>query len=319
MKTKNIYLIPFLALLFANTALYAQGYFHFPENNAIWNTKYTNSWHTGDEIRFGMNGDTLIEDISYHKIYQLKDSTLYHPESSYYCGLREENKKIFVKFNEEDEQLLYDFNLNIGDSIRYNYGGVYNANNGIADFHQLCDTFYRKVTAIDTLTLFDGSQRRHYTLTGIDVFMDDEWIEGIGSCRWFGLFNPIVCDAYTNGDSWAPMCFKTDDEVVYLSNSDCGECFCKLYTNLETPNPLSHLISTYPNPANNSIKFKIRNQNNRNNQYELKITDTNGKLMQQKIFTKEIDINLSEFKSGLYFYSIVAEDKQIQSGKFLKM
>lgn len=318
------------ALIILSICVSAQDYFPFPENNAIWNIKYSNTWEGNDEIRYGISGDTIIEDVSYHKVYLLKDSTLIHPESTYYCGLREESKRIYVKFDhldndllfDLDEQLLYDFNLNVGDSIKYNFGGFIYKYNGQICFSHVSDTFYRKVILIDTVSLFNGSQRRHYVLEKTDGFQcfNEEWIEGIGSCVWNGLFNPFVVDLPTNGDGWSPICFKVDDEVVYLDNPDCGKCFCKEYTGVIDVDSKFHSELPYPNPANNILVFKFPPYStNKQNENTIKIRDINGRLLQEIHANSDLyEVNISDFPNGVYIFETINNGRLTQTGTFIK-
>ncbi len=322
MLKKLLLFLVYFTLISLSCKVFSQDYFPFPQGNAIWNIKLTNTWDGDDEIRYGQIGDTIIESITYHKIYRLKDSTLIHPESVFCCGIREESKQIFIKINDLDEQLLYDFNLNVGDSIKYNFSDGYFNNNGDFEFCQICDTFYRKIISIDTLTIYNGSQRRHYTLERTNGYQpfNDEWIEGMGSSVWLGLFNPYVTDVVMNGDGWSPMCFKVDDEVVYLENSDCDQCFCKLYTGVIHIESEFHSEFPYPNPANNTLIFKFPT-NNANTQHKntIKIFEINGKLLREiHSESDHLEVNISSLRKGIYIFETIINGEVTQSGKFIK-
>lgn len=319
--TKKLYLLfALLALTCLSGQLFSQGYFPFPEDNAIWNLKHVDYWDNQHEIRLGIIGEEQIQDKTYKKIYQLADTALVNTGGTYIGGLREEDKRIYMKFSGEDEQLLYDFNLAVGDSIKYNYGGTYSYTNENFHFVQVNDIFYRKVTSIDTLTLLDGSQRRHYYLEGIGTDMDDEWIEGIGSSIWVGLFNPLVSDILTNGDSWAPMCFKVNDELIFLENSDCDQCFCALSSSIVGADTENNNFLAFPNPANNIITFSLNSENsNIEAEYKISILDLNSKTLKEVINnSNNIEVDISDLKQGIYFYKMSKNDQLIQAGKLIK-
>jgi len=77
-------------------------------------------------------------------------------------------------------------------------------------------------------------------------------------------------------------------------------------------------IHVYPNPANDIIYF---------NQVESKVStfskiniyNINGQLMEVKNYTSFLSVDISDYSSGIYFYSISDDDGIIQNGKFVKM
>lgn len=319
--TKKLYLLfALLALTSLSGQLFSQGYFPFPEDNAIWNLKYVDYWHNQHEIRFGIIGEEQIQNKTYKKIYQLADTTLVNSGATYIGGLREEDKRIYLLLGYGGEQLLYDFNLVVGDSIKYNFGGLYSYYDENFDFFQTTDTFYRKVTSIDTITLLDGSHRRHYYLEGNGLNLDDEWIEGIGSSIWVGLFNPIVNDIYTNGDYWRPLCFKHNDEVIFLENSDCEQCFCTISSNIDAVKVEDQYTQPFPNPTNDVVTFNLNSENsNIETVYKISILDINNKTLKEVLNNSDnIELNISDLKQGIYFYKVSKNDLLIQTGKLIK-
>lgn len=296
-----------------------EDYYPFPEDSMIWNIKYENGIeYDSDEIRLGMFGDTLIEGIQYNKIYSLVDTT-YNPNpdrSVYFCGLREENKSIYIKFEGRDEEILYDFNLEIGDSIIYTRGGVFT---GIFEpelfLETHCDTFYRKVVSIDTIPLIDGSMRRRYHLTNTEGVWSNYWVEGLGDIYWLGLINPYITDAYTNGDSWHPQCYKIGNQIIYL-NSNCDDCFCRLYSEIETPSKKHNDYKLYPNPVHNYLFINSDFQHDA----VINIYDSTGALILSKATDSNSNaINVQKLKSGIYYLRITNNNGGVQSKQFLKL
>ena len=291
-----------------------QTYFPFPDSTAIWNTEKTNCFYTWNiGIKYGQIGDTIINQLSYKKLYSIVDTTLTNPQSTYFCGIREENKRVYVKFNSMEEQLLYDFNLTLGDSIVYYYSCI-NAPN----FQP--DTFSRKVVTIDFLEMEDGTFRRHYVLEKPQgfSFMNDEWIEGVGSIVWYGLFNPFVYDGYTNGDNYQAACLKVNDSLVFLGNTTCGSCFCEIYSQIIDISTKNEIILPYPNPTTDNILFKYPDLNNSNK--SLRIVDLKGNLLieKQEIETNELILKVDWLKRGIYVYEMIVDGKVINYGKIVK-
>jgi hypothetical protein len=88
MKTILLHLLV-LSLLFSTTPAFSQNNHPFPDSEAIWNTVGDNMFSNHQfRFRYGMFGDTIINDLLYKKIYELYDTTLIHPSSTYFCALR---------------------------------------------------------------------------------------------------------------------------------------------------------------------------------------------------------------------------------------
>src|SRR6187455_930285 len=65
---KKIFLILFSGWI-SNVHAQTSVYHPFPESNAAWNNYYAGSWHICDEeFSFLLSGDTVIANLTYHKI-----------------------------------------------------------------------------------------------------------------------------------------------------------------------------------------------------------------------------------------------------------
>lgn len=110
--------------------------------------------------------------------------------------------------------LLYDFNLQVGDTV----------------YFPLYHTPVMHVSMIDSIMLGDGlyHDQWHFAQTGA---VDQIWIEGIGSANGpFGAFLPSA--SYTYGSNWL-NCFKQNDIYVFGTDS------CDLIT-VETPTAIQN-------------------------------------------------------------------------------
>jgi len=71
-----------------------QSYHSFPDSNAIWNTVGDNVFTSAKyEFRFGLYADTVINTVTYSKVYCLCDTTLINPASTYFGAVREDADK----------------------------------------------------------------------------------------------------------------------------------------------------------------------------------------------------------------------------------
>ena len=127
----RILLYSFLILLFLNN--YAQEYIPFPTTNAVWTI---GGWGVPDnggyyKYAYVMGGDTIINNKEFKKIWHYSPHIDGTYSFSFAAGIIEEDKKIYcargydaelfcIVFAIEDTTiLLYDFNVNVGDTIHY--------------------------------------------------------------------------------------------------------------------------------------------------------------------------------------------------------
>ena len=305
---KKLSSIILVVLIFLVHNLIGQDYFPFPDTNTAWNTVGDNDftsdkWH----FRYAVFGDTIINSTLYTKIYKMYDSTILHPNSTYFAAIRENgNRQIYCLLPGFSESILYDFNLNTGDTIFYNIGGgLYNNE---VDFWD--ENHYKIVSEKDSMLLLNNQYRKRWSLEGNLGYQT--WIEGIGSINWYGLFNPLITAMVLNGDGYQFACFKENDIVLYLNNMFCDQCFCQLYTGLEEQNIKNEeSITLFPNPS--SDKVTIRINETCNSIYKLDIFDLAGKKQIGKTisFNIEIEIEIEDLKDGIYLIKIYSLDKEL--------
>jgi hypothetical protein len=196
-----------LILISAHTFVNAQTYVPIPYANGFWNEikLYQGQCDPPDFCKYTyfFQGDTVIDAESYHKLYS-NDSL----SASYVGGMREIDKRIYFYYKEcSNPVLLYDFGLNVGDSIALSC--------------ELCYTdepLYMKVTSIDSVLIGDMSYRKRINF---DYGPAQPWIEGIGSTA--GLLYPYY-SCFTCTCFLELVCFKQDVTTLYL-NEDLVPCF----------------------------------------------------------------------------------------------
>lgn len=216
----------------------------FPTNYGNWVYQYYDDLGipTSSFTEYTLNGDTTIASVSYKKI------SMY---SNYAGALRENNKIIyFVPDTSSNEYVLYDFNLNIGDTVINPFGGVYCENDTII------------IQQVDSILASDGYHRQ------IHLGFYAVWIEGIGSI--FYLLEPIKFPCLSGNDLL--QCMASDSTFLYPSASS------------------SCVLSVTEQPYKIPIKFTYFNSgieiiNMQANKYELSIYDILGRTCLQKTIT----------------------------------
>ena len=176
-------------------------------DNAVW-TEYLINIQYNDYIvaksQYRIAGDTIFDRHTYKKVIDNKGSCI--------GAIREENGKIYACLENldhllEDEFLLYDFTLQVGDIIKSTASeGALSYPDGLT------------VIQIDTVTLENGEKRKRFFFNGTDP-----WIEGIGSTS--GLFADATAHP-TNYTVVDLVCFKQGNEILYVNEEWCQSNNC---------------------------------------------------------------------------------------------
>ena len=173
------------------------------------------------------NADTIINSKTYSQIS--------HCNTNYKGGLRSDMGKVhFVPKDSVNEFLLYDFTVNMGDTLHNIY---IEDGQGFGSLHDFI--VYINSDSI----LINGIYRRR-------VYPDygSQWIEGIGNT--FGLF----FEPWVNVSNYGLElhCMSQNDTTLY-PNFSVGPCGLNLNTNEHYKNELN--IQLNPNPASECITF----------------------------------------------------------------
>ncbi len=279
---------------------FSQEYYPFPDTNAIWNSQYGGYYGT-PKLRFGLRGDTTINSQVYNKVYQIvDDSTLNLVNLTYYAAIRENtSKQIFVKISDyDDEILIYDFSLNVGDTI------VSNSPSGYLNYYPCI------LTGIDSIELENNQFRKRFKINEY-TFAQDYWIEGIGSMG--GLFNPIM--EYIIGSYCELKCFKHNDTALYINNPDCNKCFCTLLTPVIENEESNIFIKIFPNPAKSNINIDFKLAKGLST---VRLLNSYGKIIESRNTDSfPIQMNIDYLHNGIYLIQIDTEYK-IFNNKFIK-
>jgi hypothetical protein len=194
-------------LLVISIGLSAQKYVPFPTENAQWSEIHIQQGYcepNGCKTQYKILGDTTINSILYHKIYE-QDDSLQTSESIFYVGgIREMSKKIFFLSKYcSHEVRLYDFSKNIGDTISNISTQYYCTGN---------NSRFITIIKIDSI-LIDGNYRKVFHFDNY-LYENHVWIEGIGST--YGLLKPSI-ELPTCKCTWDLVCFHQNNELIYLN------------------------------------------------------------------------------------------------------
>lgn len=277
------------------------GYKSFDFRNSIWKEGYYNFTHERENYNYFANGDTVINSIVYQKLYISGENTITFnvgpPLSPTWTNfsrlegfIRENtNKQVYFLSNGGTaENLLYDFNIGLGDSII---------------IPPISNPSYDSaiVVGVDSV-LICSTMRNRYLLApiGIGLLHPLYWIEGVGSSH--GL---IPRYEY----------FESGASSVCFSDSICVPCQMVLNTSNLVVREVNNLARIYPNPTTNESCIYFSRMPI---QAEILIMNTLGQIiLRQKTDNQQEIISFENCDRGFYFV-IVKEANEMQTFHLLK-
>ncbi len=229
MKTKIFFIFSFLP-----TLLLGQKINHFDHLDSKWNIART--YTAGNQQNpnfvattttiFGYHGDTLINNEQWLKLYVTNDS-LFQNNLVYQGLTRSENNRVLYLDATNQIDTLYDFNLNLGDSVLFNLYGMYPEK--------------LPVTSIDSIQL-NGEFYKRFKFAEPSIIAFDElnevWIDGIGSIHGPLFPNFPVKFSQEIPDLLLLTCTTSDDLEIY-HNPLYSNCYINIVLGLETPEAIN--------------------------------------------------------------------------------
>ncbi|MDB5282568.1 MAG: hypothetical protein JWO06_1643 [Bacteroidota bacterium] len=301
---------------------FSQFYRPFPERNASWTDRYyfcedpMGGNATIDNNHFFLNGDTVIYGLVYHSL--MREGNQYygncngqHAQSFISFGLsnagyiREDSMKkvYYLFFPSSTEEILYDFNLAVGDSF-------------LATTFINAPAFISVARVLSIDTFFSNGVYRRYNFEVFDTsqnrwFNANSWIEGIGSSA--GLLCPFFNYSRMGAGDQELICFGDSSGTVYPSFSLQS---CALVTALIEQKVKIKLLNIYPNPANDYCTIQL---DGLENSYTAQFVDITGQeIMTFKITNPTTQIPISNLPAGLYFVKVSDALGHVGVGKLVK-
>ena len=212
-----------------------------------------------------------------------------------YCSLwlREENNKILVYSTAQEKDLvLYDFTLNVGDSLSrlyvdYELSSVVDYGNW--GFSPLV------VTEVSTITLLDGKEYKKWTF---DNGM--QYVEGIGSfgtCYAHNDFYQLIANAPLSSDVYSQhlVCVSKNGKLLYqMDDAEMerlgAECLCEYNDGPKKDNAKDGKIGGRPTPTQwNMLEMVVREMEN------------NKTILQAETFSYTLEDNSRILNNKTYF------------------
>jgi len=302
--------ITFILLLFISIQLSAQNTDYFA-NDPQWRINYTFGGSgyclsTYNYVYYVGGYDTINEHV-YANLFQSGNEEYwwFGPPPVYNCSgtyefnnpaglFRQENKKIY-RWNGNADEMLYDFDLDVGDTL--------------PDSPLLYeDDIY--VTAIDSI-LIGEDYRKVFSLSTSMYNQAFDMIEGVGFIHGFLSGYP---------DYFYPetlVCYALQSVVYYENpNSYGGEC--DMFVGIPDNDTQTPQTKIFPNPSDGNITVRI--QLDEATEVLIKVFDITGSVLYKDSWRfypgiNEKNLNISDLPAGMYFITVIGENGKILSKK----
>ncbi|HCY00604.1 MAG TPA: hypothetical protein DG754_10735 [Bacteroidales bacterium] len=280
-----------LLLVFAVKLANGQDYEPIVDTTKMW-TMFSGSSDappgTGQTYALKIKDSVLLADeIYWHKLLESWDENYSTWSTKGY--IRENNKMVFYQDKEfSGIDTLYNFNLEVGDTIFNEYDYLY-VENISSEF-------------------FCGKYRKTYTIGGYSGL---KYYEGIGS--QYGLLEPHYY--FIIGEVRNLVCYYKNKEMLYL-NPAYDDCY---FNNVSSINASTEndKYKIYPNPSNGFLILEIADYIP-NSEYELMLFNSSGSILRNfKINSAHTRINTSLLSKGFYLYSLISLKKTIKTGTLI--
>ncbi len=295
MKKISILLIAIFAFNIAN----AQQYYPFPDNNVVWNFSFYQSCqygHASENYSIIISGDTIINSITYHKLSIPFVQTVISGNcngidtAGYKGAIRQDiaNKKVYyISPIDTSEQLLYDFAMQVGDTVK----GYTQLSYGVQDI----------VQSIDSVLVGNTYRKRLFINPSSNIY----FIESIGST--YGLVNKTPYLPFSE-PIYNIICFQQNGQSLYPDTTTN----CQIIVSIKSINETDTQIKLYPNPAKETLTIETDATNQK-----LEIINLLGETIHTIYIYKKATLNTSAFANGIYIIKIPSK-KGIIVRKFVK-
>ncbi len=304
----NKYLLTIATVFFFGISEAQTNIYHpFPDSAAVWNFEAYkwcgvgfDNWQHNFSITTA--GDTTINSISYKKLSVPIEIVISNGQCfglgswtipGHYVGAFRQNtqsKKVyFIAPDSTTEHLLYDFNLNVGDTVK----------GYLESFATPKDT----VISIDSVLVGSTYRKRWNINSGYNISI----IEGIGSTYGLTEKSPGVL---TDMSDYTITCFRQNNQTLYPDTA----AICELLTALNGNHFQVDNSSVTPNPFTDRILVKTSNSDLMN----LTIYNLFGEKLIQQNFNKQVEISTAVLPDGVYIYQIESKSGFIKTGKLVK-
>lgn len=287
-------------------------YHPFPDSSVMWRMYFHSSVlcqpKGKDLFSIIYAGDTLIGNQSYHKLTisgvqiisasQTNALQCWNSTTGYKGAIRQDinNKKVFiVPPSSSSEQLLYDFNMTVGDTLK----GYLAPTNPLSkpDIVQTIDSI-----------LIGSTYRKRWRLNSLYAI---DFIEGVGST--YGLVEPSPGNITDQRANWL-ACFKQDGLIQYINTIYTNSC-STIITSL-SQNESSGRVKLFPDPF--FTQATLQSEEHLQNATLIVYNSVGQEVSRMDHLTGQTFVlKRYNLPGGLYFFMITENGKAVSADKFI--
>jgi len=290
---------------------YGQGYIPIPDTLAVWRQSFY-AMGMFDKYQIYTAEKTTIDSLVYTVLRRTGNSSYYGVANGYTDTLfgffRNDtlNRKVFFRkyVTDTTDQLMYDFTLNVGDTIPSTWLG---------------NNYLNVIDSVDTVWMY-GQPRRRLSFIDWSFIPGAEGtiIEGIGSLHGFAEQLTVPLEPM----SYSLECFSYKDSAYSFSYHNLPPTLdhptysgssCWLYSEIKETEKLS-LVTLYPNPFFDNLTFAATD----NVPTTVSLYNFFGQQILQQTFTNSTTINTDQLAGGIYFYELRNDKGTLKTGKVVK-
>ncbi len=271
------------------------------------------------EYSYKLDGNDTIDGIVYKRLIQSILKTVYpNPDPTSYCGLnayspcrvvallREDTaaKKVYIRRPNgpsgwcSQDTLLYDFSLQIGDSMKFNASCPSSMQN---DSLYLVDSInYELYGTLSLKTWYLHDLGSNSNFSNLKLY------ESVGASVGFWGYR-LNFDEGQLENGLVQYCLGSD--------SACGFNCVNPLLGVTSSFLQNNSIAIYPNPTKNILTLDINNLTAYQN-LKFVVSDILGQEIQTEVIIKaKTEVNISALGSGIYLWHLLSDKDVILSGK----
>ena len=252
---------------------------------------------TGGEFHLKIDGDTLINNLSYATV--LRNDDVLNPSwyrLNYY--LREDlEKRVYILDSMGQEGILYHFGLETGQQT------------------ELWNGYTATVESIDSVLVSNNEMRKRFKIkaTGINsmgqsCWAGTYWIEGIGN------IGPHVFSFCQEDDiSYGLECFLKDNALYWPAQSNSCERFATATKYVDHSN-----LEVFPNPVTEMLTIRFDKESIQSKSIQL--FGPQGQLVYHNVTHDQVhQVDMSQMTNGIFFLQVFYGDNILVCRKLVKL